>query len=395
MKNFSWSDYTLIGAALCLILAPAPDLSAAPPVSVIYVDQAGTLLQDPTPAANQIFGTSFTASDNYVLSMLNSSQGLIQAEFDQHTGQFLRYISPPKVGSAAISGDTAIFGSGGNAAYLYDLSTGQQLRKLTVPNSVALGGGAAIDGTLAVVGDPQFQNQGVTANGALFVFDVNSGNLLTTITHPGFFLGGKNFGGPLAISGDSVLLNGPQDSLTFGSLGTLYQYDANSGQLIRKLTPYINNGRNISVDSGRAAVITNDGAATIFDLSTGASTTIVPPTNPEQFTSVSISGNLLLAGSSGVTVNGLQNAGEAFLYDLTTQQLLARIESSGPQAATYLGDAVQLVGNTAYISAVGLNNYQGGLYVLSVPEPSGLMLAALAAVALCWSIRQRQRLASI
>ena len=141
-------------------------------------------------------------------------------------------------GSVAISGNTLIVGASGTAAdstgaaYLFDVSDPRhpvERFKLTASDSstrVRSFGRAAISGNLAAVGAP-FSGEAFRAIGAAYLFDVTSGQQLAKLTpatsEPGSSIG---IGWSVAISGNTVLVGAPfADNDTDGSAGAVYVFD--------------------------------------------------------------------------------------------------------------------------------------------------------------------------
>ncbi len=92
----------------------------------------------------------------------------------------------------AIYGDVAIVGAPLNdddgadsgSAYLFDINTGNQLFKLTAPDAAAgdyFGNGVAISGNVAIVAAPLDDDDGADS-GSAYLFDVTTGNFLEKIT---------------------------------------------------------------------------------------------------------------------------------------------------------------------------------------------------------------------
>ena len=145
--------------------------------------------------------------------------------------------------SVAISGDIAIVGASGTysripsdyettAAYLFDVKTGQQLRKLESDNSFdGFGMFVDIHGTTAMVAAPLESGGGElwSAPGSVYLFDVSTGELLKKIvpsdTHPG-----QAFGHDVGIDGDFAVVGaryGDDGSLRY--TGSAYLFDVSRG----------------------------------------------------------------------------------------------------------------------------------------------------------------------
>ena len=114
--------------------------------------------------------------------------------------------------SVDISGNIAIVGAEAydnagdrsGSAYLFDVTTGQELRKLTASDAAAdaiFGKSVAINGNVAIVGAQRHNN---TA-GAAYLFEVTTGQELFKLTASDA-MPGKFFGGSVAISGNTAVV---------------------------------------------------------------------------------------------------------------------------------------------------------------------------------------------
>ena len=108
--------------------------------------------------------------------------------------------------SVAVSGNTAIIGAAG-AAYLFDVETGTQLAKITsddADSSDLFGCSVDISGNIAIVGAWAQDLNGVNS-GAAYLFDITTGNQLAElIASDG--AGSARFGSAVAIDGDLALV---------------------------------------------------------------------------------------------------------------------------------------------------------------------------------------------
>ena len=201
-----------------------------------------------------------------------------------------------------ISGDVAIvaargdneFGDNSGAAYLFDVTTGVELFKLTASDAISghgFGRDVAIDGNVAVVGAASDSEFG-ESSGAAYVFDVSSGRELVKLV-PEDVIPEQQFGETVDISGNLAIVS---DGIS------------NSGYL--------------------------------FDVTTGTQLhKFVPPTEFEDgyiFTQVGIRGDRIVIGAQFDNDKG-NNAGAAFLYDAVTLQLLATFVASDATESQFFG----------------------------------------------------------
>jgi len=148
--------------------------------------------------------------------------------------------------SVAISGNTALVGASGDddddddtnsgSAYLFDITTGNQLFKLTASDAAALdffGSSVAISGNTALVG-AFGDDDGGSRSGSAYLFDITTGNQLFKLTASdaaAFDLFGKS----VAISGNTALVGANGDDAGPGS-GSAYLFDITTGNQLAKLT---------------------------------------------------------------------------------------------------------------------------------------------------------------
>ena len=168
--------------------------------------------------------------------------------FDISTGQQIKLYSndiaaDDRFGiSLAVDGNTAIIGAHydddlgdrSGAAYLFDVQTGQQLRKL-LPNDGAaddvFGVQVDIDGTTAVVGS--YNDALGDGSGAVYLFDVATGNQTFKLV-PADGAASDRFGWSVAINGNYVVVGaGGNDEVGLGA-GAAYLFDATTGQQLAK-----------------------------------------------------------------------------------------------------------------------------------------------------------------
>jgi hypothetical protein len=151
-----------------------------------------------------------------------------------------------------ISGDRAIVGAVGSdargpesgAAYVFDTRTGKQLWRLLGDDTTTgdrFGCAVAIDGTLAIVGAWGDANKGGTQAGAAYVFDVTTGQQVAKLlARDGAFA--DTFGWRVGISGTTAVVSAWQES-SYGPLSSaVYLFDVsardrNYNRQIRKLVP--------------------------------------------------------------------------------------------------------------------------------------------------------------
>ena len=311
--------------------------------------------------------------------------------------------------SVAISGNTALVGAvqdddGGfdsGSAYLFDVTTGNQLAKLTADDAAAggwFGQSVAISGNMALVGALYGNGD---FGGTAYLFDVTTGNQLTKLTADDAAAGGS-FGSSVAIGGNTALVGAWGDNDGGDRSGSAYLFDATTGNQLAKLTAddaAMNDrfGSSVAI-SGNTALVGawgNDdagnasGSAYLFDVSTGnqiAKLTADDAAAGDSFgNSVAISGNTALVGAWGEQ-NADDNSGSAYLFDVTTGNQLAKLTAVDATMEDYFGSSVAISGNTALVGAlldIDVDNFFGSVYLYeNIPEPSTLLLSTLACMGL-------------
>jgi outer membrane protein assembly factor BamB len=131
-------------------------------------------------------------------------------------------------GGVSISGNVAIIGGfSTDKAYLFDVTTGRELRQLTTSDPMArsfANESVAISGNIAIVG--AFSHTGLgLGTGAAYVFDVTTGQELFKLTASDA-AAHDQFGRSVAISGNVAIIGAPQPSREPAGLGAAYLFDA-------------------------------------------------------------------------------------------------------------------------------------------------------------------------
>ncbi len=318
------------------------------------------LLPFDTPPQHVEFGISIDVSSHLVIIGAPGDHGNDFSSgsafvFDTTTGEPLFRLlasdgdfADSLGGSVAINGKLALVGADGDddngsnsgSAYIFDLTTGQQLRKLLPSDGTAediFGRSVAISGHLAVIGAPGVFI-GNSSPGSAYVFDVTTGQQLFKISASDGHQR-NSFGDSVAISGHLAVIGAPEDDENGPYSGAAYVFDITTGKQLRKILPsdgYDSQafGSSVSI-SGNLAVISprfdNDqgkyaGAAYVFDVTTGQQ--LVKLFAPDGSagdgfgsSGVAISGNSIIIGSPfDDTINGF-DAGSAYIFLKTTDLL--------------------------------------------------------------------------
>jgi outer membrane protein assembly factor BamB len=306
-------------------------------------------------------------------------------------------------GSVAIDGPIAIVGSpsspspliGTGAAYVFDTSTGQQLLKLEANDASEddlLGSSVALSGNIAVVG--AFGDDSAAFNaGAAYVFDVSTGEQLFKLTASDANAS-MEFGTPVAISGSRVIV-GARDARQAGiAKGAAYVFDLTTGEQLHKLSAsdaQLNDqfGFAVAIDGTIAVVgaptadsdgpsarlqnnpVENCGAVYVFDLTTGEELLKLHDDdlldNDFFGRQVAISGTRV-AISSSQEENIASYAGSVLVFDLSTEQTVRKLTACDGLADNGFGYTLALSGSTAVMGALWDENgaATGNAYIVDI-----------------------------
>jgi len=317
--------------------------------------------------------------------------------------------------SVSVDGTTGIVGAFGvdeagsiaGAAYLVDLATGEELmRFLPEPGSdfFRFGNSVSISGGMALVGAPGDDSISVN-NGSAYLFDVNTGELIRKLVNPNPPIGGvilgEAFGAAVALRGNLALIGAPDTnvhSISSASqeneeqrVGSAYLFDVESGELL-----YSYDSLDVANDSFAISVALSDshaiigslgsniagpgftvGYALVIDLKSGEVThTLNPPNDSRNFgISVAISGSI---GIIGQTPSDFFDTRRAYIYDLETGENLFVLVPDPPAIAREFGRSVALCDSYAIVGDPGDRAYgfnSGAVYIFSTS--TGEQLAAL------------------
>jgi len=347
-------------------------------------------LINPTPAANDSFGSSLAAlgNDRVVIAApydetgaqsrgaayLFGINGALLTTFTHPTPEFS---DPFGNAVAAVGNDRVLIGAkedrtgafGAGAAYLFS-TNGTLLNTITNPTPAVwdnFGYSLVAVGTDRVLIGANADETGATDAGAAYLFRTN-GTLLTTFPNPAPSIGSR-FGSSLAAVGtDRVLISAPADDTGATNAGAAYLFSTN-GTL---LTTFTNPSPALEAAFGfsMAAVGTDRvlvsapfdgtgaafaGAAHLFSVNGALLTTFTNPT-PADFDlfgySVSAVASDRLLISAPLDDTGATNAGAAYLFS-TNGTLLETFTNPAPAIDDVFGSAVAAAGNRLLIGASG------------------------------------------
>lgn len=368
---------------LCALVA----LATACPAQAGW-DQAFKLKANDAKAGDQL-GCSVALSGNTALvgNWTDADNGVDSGSaylFNATTGAQIAKLKPSDgaeydwfaYDQVALSGSLALVGSSGDddngsdsgSAYLFDVTTGAQIRKLKPNDGAAIdnfGYAVALSGNFALVGSPGDSDNG-TQSGSAYLFNTATGAQIRKLK-PSDGATENYFGSSVALSGNIALVGSTWDDDNGIRSGSAYLFDAATGDQIAKLKPNDGAARDhfglsLAV-SGNIALIgspgdddngTDSGSAYLFDATTGAQIRKLKPNDGEIIDnfgySLALSGNTALIGSWGDDDHGVL-AGSVYLFNASTGAQIAKLKPGDGAAGDRFGYSVALSGNTALVGS--------------------------------------------
>jgi hypothetical protein len=332
--------------------------------------------------------------------------------FNATSGQFLNKFTTTQNFSTTIGMSAALYGNsvltgtwnrtGGRSGivHLFDATSGVRTRFI-LPSGVSTfdyyGASVAVDGTSALVGAYGDDDNGSWA-GAAYLINVTNNALIAKLK-PNDALPEDFFGFSVDISNGIAIVGSQSNAVTVGGA---YLYNATTGAQLSKLVPSDGAvgdsfGNSVAIDGHYAVVGSryddnangpDAGSAYLFD--------ITNPTAPVQVAkwvpgdvhpssgfgvSVDISGNYAVVGEE-LQAPGL-SMGAAYLFDVGTRSLVAKLLPANTFDAVGYGLSVAIEGGVAAVAAqddFADGTSPGAVFLFSVPEPNSLIMAFSAGV---------------
>ncbi len=279
--------------------------------------------------------------------------------------------------SVALCGNVALVGvRNGNwnhsgSAYLFDAVTGEQLYRL-VPDDGAeddyFGESVALDGEVVLVGAYKNDDNG-SSSGSAYVFDATTGEQLRKLL-PSDGTNDSYFGFSVALDGNLALIGAYGDDDNGANSGSAYLFDLTTGEQLHKLLPpdgalhdYF--GWSVALEGNVAliGVLLDDdngydsGSAYLFDVTTGEQLRKLLPSDGSSGyfgCSVALNGNLALVGA--------YRYGSAYLFDVTTGEQLQKLVPADSASLDYFGRSVALNDKIALVGAPYGGYRSGSIY---------------------------------
>ncbi len=290
--------------------------------------------------------------------------------------------------SVAVAGGNFLLGAPGEdgtgasrgAAYLFNASSGAQLRKLTASDAAdddGFGFAVALSSRHAVIGAPG-QDLGGTDRGAVYVFDLQTGAETFKLV-PSVSEDSSAFGASIAVSGDFVIVGAFLENASGTDRGAVYVFDLTTGAERFRLTAADSvdgDSFGVSVDlSGNLALVGaplqngQRGAAYAFDLATGTQIHKFAPSElavPDAFgLAVAVAGSTAVIGAPR-TAEGGSFRGSVYVFDLITGSQKHKLTASDAANNDVFGSDVAISGDLVLSGAYAKNGSNGALYAFDL-----------------------------
>lgn len=384
-------------------------------------------IANPTPASSDYFGFSVAVNgDTVVIGAYGDDTGAQAAGsayvYDVSSGSPLltATIHNPTPAAfdffgdeVAVRGDIVVVGAkrddtmGDDAGslYVFDLSSGSAVLDDTLHSPIPAaddfyGSALAFSGNTLVV-SATGDDTGANGAGSVYVYDFSSGSAIldTTLNNPTPTQSDR-FGSDVSVSGGIVVVGAGGDDTGASGAGSAYVYDLSgfNDVLVASLhnpTPALNDffGDSVAVDGDTVVVgaywddtgANTAGSAYIYDLSNGGAVLDATLNNPtpeaqDRFgLSVAVSGDAVMVGAPQDNT-GANNAGLAYVYDVSGENELVKSILKNPTATGEFGDKVAVSGNImvvgAWLDDTGAKN-SGRAYVYDLSSGNAVIVATL------------------
>jgi len=282
----------------------------------------------------------------------------------------------------AIHGNHVLAGASGDnhagalsgSAYLFDATTGQQLHKLTADDAEAnawFGNSVAIHGNLALVGS--YNDDEVSyAAGAAYLFDVSTGQQIFKWTAPDGHVQ-QFLGWSVAIDRDRAVVGAVLDDDHGVMTGAAYLFDPVTGQLIDKMAASNAHrggfyAKSLSIGGGRCVVgagTFDPGRAYLLEATTGHELLLQQPSNgvlgDDYGWAVGVSADYLVVGAPERNFVGTES-GAVYVYALPSAPGIGFCTGDGTGTACPCSNpgspdegCANSGGSGARVSAIGSN----------------------------------------
>jgi outer membrane protein assembly factor BamB len=346
---------TAVGLLLLTVGCDNPDVEdveLASPVGTVH-ESRKLVPSDAKPG--QRFGSSVAISEKYIL---------VGAIGDDHAGEW------------------------SGAAYVFDAKTGQQLFKLTASDAKSMeffGTAVCVLGDKAAIGASNSDNHMGYGAGAIYIYDLLTGEELRRLV-PSGISEGDEFGYAVAGEDHRVLVGSPSADIPNHDDGVAYVFDVDSGAQVARLeADSASLGASVALSGDRAVVGTLRGDAYVFDVATGEQTEEIDGAEIEAShrgfgRCVGISGDRVAVAAA--RADGLyEKTGVVFLFDARNGRLLYELRALDAAPNDELGTSLAMDGERVLAGSEGEHESEnpegrsGAVYLFSAN--TGIELAKL------------------
>jgi len=344
-------------------------------------------------AEGDLFGFSVAINDDVaVVGSIHAGDGVVDycgAAYilDLTSGEQIGKLTADDAAPSDCFGKSVAIGNGvvlvgaftddspGGSAYVFDLDSGEQLHRLVAEDAMNqdhFGSSVAIHGDTAIIGAP-WNDDPFEHAGAAYLFDLTSGEQLHKLTAPDA-AEKDDFGYSVAINGSFAVVGAWADDAAGTKSGSAYVFDATTGAYLRKLTAddaTANDffGCAVAIGQDILAVIGASGhegagymagSAYVFDVTTGQQVHQLAAhdaVEEQRFgTSIALDGDLVLVGAPEHAPDDPYDpggTGMAYLFDIETGEELAKLTAADESQGDRFGIAVNLHGDMCIVGALG------------------------------------------
>ncbi|MEM1185986.1 MAG: FG-GAP repeat protein [Planctomycetota bacterium] len=324
-----------------------------------------------SPDGRSFFGTAVAATEDFVIVGVPFADDGPVRVFDVSTGANVMDFEASDEASTgglgytlAASGSLVLAGAPWErhdgeadvgAVHLFDLSTGVRRFRLIADHDLpagVFGQSLAVSDRYALVGGVEYLGDGELTPGAVWVYDVATGELLHTLTPVG---GSENdwFGAGIAVTGDLAAVGASWDDAHGAYSGVVYLFDLTSGEQVGVLIPDDQHsekyfGSSLAISEMMLAVAaTGDteagpdaGAIYVFDVSTLDQLFKLMPPDP---THSHLGGRVAMQGS--VVVGSESFRDQLYVFELTNRVPVMRLDTDdGTHGGNRLSVAISSAG---------------------------------------------------
>lgn len=389
-----------------ILFTSLTSLSAAQEVYEVYNLYSG----EEYPTQDR-FGRTIAQSDKYIVvgspedDYFNDNRAGSVYLFDAPTGELLHELISPDIGqffafgaSVAVIDDIVIVASLGSSEgpsgsiTKYDALTGKMIDRLVPMNTNSndrYGFRARITGNILAISAHTDDNEQGAACGAVYLYHLNTFEEISVLIPKDgqdFYL----FGYAIDLSEDYLVVGTFDDDHSDPGTGFVYVYEAQSLELIHKITPpdrqsgdefgtaLAISGDTLVVGARRADTIAEDsGKVYVYDIPSGDMLGILTPSDLKEGDvfgySVDMNDMYIVVGArSSSDASDNREFGMLYMYDRATLEQTTRLRARHRANREWLGENVLILGERV-ISGAPLNSdrgqYAGAVYVFEGPYP--------------------------